>query len=80
MIKSKLCSSMLAVAVISTWGGPAMAYIDPGSGSAIMSALLGLFVAMGVVFKTYWYKFKSLFSSKAKDVVKEESTIQDSVS
>ena len=39
-----------------------MAYIDPGSGSAIMSAIIGLFVATGMVVKTYWYKIKSFFT------------------
>ena len=38
----------------------AFAYIDPGSGSAIMSAVIGFFVAVGLVVKTYWYKLKSL--------------------
>jgi len=41
----------------------ASAYIDPGSGSAIMSAIIGFFVALGIAVKTYWYKLKSLFSS-----------------
>lgn len=41
---------------------PAMAYIDPGSGSAIMSAIIGFFVAIAMAVKTYWYKIKSLFS------------------
>ncbi len=44
-----------------------MAYIDPGSGSAIMSAIIGLFVATSMAIKTYWYKIKSLFSSKKAD-------------
>jgi hypothetical protein len=43
---------------------PAMAYIDPGSGSAIMSAIVGFFVAIAMVIKTYWYKLKSLFTRK----------------
>lgn len=38
---------------------PAFAYIDPGSGSAILSMLIGLFVALGVVVKTFWYKILS---------------------
>ena len=46
---------------------PAYAYIDPGSGSAIMSVIIGFFVAAGLVVKTYWYKFKSLFTGKKKD-------------
>ncbi|VAW41160.1 hypothetical protein MNBD_GAMMA01-398 [hydrothermal vent metagenome] len=40
----------------------ASAYIDPGSGSAIMSAIIGFFVAIGIALKTYWYKIKSLFT------------------
>jgi len=43
---------------------PVMAYIDPGSGSAIMSAIIGFFVATGLVIKTYWYKIKSFFTRK----------------
>ena len=54
----------LPVTVIALWAAPAMAYLDPGSGSAIMSALIGLFVAIGLTIKTYWYKFKSLFKGK----------------
>jgi len=45
---------------------PVHAYIDPGSGSAIMSAIIGFLVAAGLAVKTYWYKLKSLFSSKKK--------------
>jgi len=43
------------------------AYIDPGSGSAIMSAIIGIFVAIGLAIKTYWYKFKSFFVRKKED-------------
>lgn len=49
------------------WVQPAMAYIDPGSGSAIMSAIIGFFVAAGLVIKTYWYKLKSIFMGKRND-------------
>lgn len=40
----------------------AFAYIDPGSGSAIMSAIIGFFVAIGLVIKTFWYKIKAFFT------------------
>ena len=42
---------------------PVYAYIDPGSGSAILSAIIGFFVAIGIAIKTYWYKIKSMFKS-----------------
>jgi len=44
---------------------PAYAYLDPGTGSALLSAIIGVFVAAGIAIKTYWYKFKSLFSKKS---------------
>jgi hypothetical protein len=49
------------VILLAFWVQPAMAYIDPGSGSAIMSAVIGIFVAVGLAVKTYWYKLKALF-------------------
>ena len=50
---------------------PSFAYIDPGSGSAIMSMIIGFFVAIGVILKTFWYKIKSIFrisQNKKKDI------------
>jgi hypothetical protein len=44
-----------------------MAYTDRGSGSAIMSAIIGLFIAVVLVIKTYHFKLKSLFTGKASD-------------
>lgn len=50
----------------------AQAYIDPGSGSAIMSAIIGGIVAIGVVIKTYWYKIKSFFTGSKNTFEEEE--------
>ena len=47
------------------------AYIDPGSGSAIMSAIIGFFVAIGLVIKTFWYKIKSFFTGKKPEKDKD---------
>lgn len=43
-----------------------MAYIDPGSGSALMSAVIGFCVAVGMVVKTYWYKLVHFFKKMTK--------------
>lgn len=48
------------------------AYIDPGSGSAIMSAIIGFLVAIGLALKTYWYKIKFFFGFKGERVESEE--------
>ena len=60
-MKSVLVSVFIMLFTVSL---PAMAYIDPGSGSAIMSAVIGFIVAIGLAVKTYWYKLKSLFTGK----------------
>ena len=53
-------------AVLVTACLPAFAYIDPGSGSAIMSLIIGFFVALGLTVKTYWYKLKALFTRQTR--------------
>ena len=50
---------------------PAYAYLDPGTGSAIISAMIGFFVVAGVTVKTYWYKFKDLFKSEKSNKSKD---------
>jgi hypothetical protein len=58
---------ILALMLFVLWTQPAFAYLDPGSGSAIMSVIIGFFVAIGVLIKTFWYKIKSFFGiSKTK--------------
>ncbi len=39
----------------------ALAYLDPSTGSMIISAIVGLFASVALAVKTYWYKLKSLF-------------------
>ena len=37
------------------------AYIDPGSGGAIITAILGFFAAIGYTLRKYFYKLKNFF-------------------
>ena len=48
--------NMMPGIIIILFPVPALAYIDPGSGSAIASAIIGIFVALSMTIKTYWYK------------------------
>ena len=43
------------------------AYLDPSTGSLILSAIVGLLATIGLALKTYWYKFKSLFRGSTPD-------------
>lgn len=46
----------------------AYAYIDPGSGSIITSAIIGFFAAIAYTFRKTFYRIKDkLFGAPAKD-------------
>lgn len=55
--------SLVGLVLLGLVSPSAFAYIDPGSGSAIVSAIIGFFVAIGMAVKTYWYKIKSFFGA-----------------
>ena len=60
------CPSLRGIpllAAISLWllAPAAQAYLDPSTGSLILSAIVGLLATIGLAIKTYWYKLKSLF-------------------
>lgn len=40
------------------------AYIEPGSASMILQAILGGLIGVGVALKVYWYKIKEKFFRK----------------
>lgn len=63
--------------ILALAASPAYAYIDPGSGSAIMSAIVGFFVAIGLALKTYWYKLKALFVRTDKAQLTPETPAQN---
>jgi hypothetical protein len=47
---------------------PAWAYLDPGTGSMIISAIVGLFATVGLALKTYWYKIKAFMRKDSADL------------
>lgn len=40
---------------------PAWAYLDPSTGSMVISAIVGLFASLALGIKTYWYRLKRIF-------------------
>lgn len=57
----------LAILLVLSFPNTAHAYIDPGSGSAIMSAIIGFFVVIGLTIKSFWYKIKAFFTGGSKN-------------
>jgi len=56
----------------------AFAYVDPGSGSVIVTTILGLIAAIGYTFRKYFYKVKRMITGKkAEEDQDEEDQDQD---
>ena len=45
----------------------AFAYVDPGSGSVIVTTILGLIAAVGYTCRKYFYKIKRKFVTKDEE-------------
>lgn len=69
------CALLLAVfCSLAGLATEAQAYLDPSTGSMILSAIVGIFATIGLAVKTYWYKLKNLLKGKQPPVVPESKT------
>ena len=56
----------LLVLVIAVFSPPAHAYLDPSTGSMIVTAIVGIIASIGLAIRTYWYRLKSFFKGGKK--------------
>jgi hypothetical protein len=56
----------MLLAFLST-ASPAYAYLDPGTGSMLVSAVIGVAAAVGLALKMFWYRIVGLFRGKRDD-------------
>jgi amino acid permease len=61
----------LALALLLVSPG-AFAYLDPSTGSMVVSAIVGIIASVALALKTYWYRIKGFF----KRGVKKDSSAQ----
>lgn len=63
--------------VLSLLPSPAFAYLDPGTGSAILQGILGALAAIAVALKLYWHKLLRLLGIRKKidDPAKETKDV-----
>ena len=55
------------------FSGPAHAYLDPGTGSIILQAIVGT-IAVGMVsIKLYWYRIKNFFKNRTPEEPKDSN-------
>jgi len=55
--------ALVLVACLSI-GSPAYAYLDPGTGSMLISAVLGVAAAVALAVKMFWYRLIGFFRGK----------------
>lgn len=48
-------------ALLLAFSPAAFAYLDPSTGSMVVSAIVGIFASIALALKTYWYKIKGFF-------------------
>lgn len=58
---------VLLVAGLAT-ASPAHAYLDPSTGSMIISALIGIVAALALALKMFWYRSAGLLRSAARQL------------
>ncbi len=61
IVETVSLSTILAFAMMSN----AHAYIDPGSGSVLTTAIIGFFAAIAYTFRKYFYKLKNLITGRS---------------
>lgn len=59
---------VLVLAGLLSIAPPAHAYLDPGTGSMLVSALIGLAAAVALGLKMFWYRLLGLFRGKGRAV------------
>ena len=57
-----------ALAAVLSIAPPAHAYLDPGTGSMLLSALIGLAAALALGLKMFWYRLVGLFRGRGSAV------------
>jgi hypothetical protein len=54
----------VALLAVLSLASPAYAYLDPGTGSMLVSAVIGVAAAVGLALKMFWYRVIGLFRGK----------------
>jgi hypothetical protein len=62
MTHKKMIPQLVLLALLAAVSAPAFAYLDPSTGSMIISAIIGVFATLVIAAKTYWYRLKRFFN------------------
>ena len=54
-------TALLMLLALLSYAPPSFAYLDPGTGSMIVSAIVGLIATVTLAAKTWWYRIRRFF-------------------
>ena len=57
---------IVAAILFAAMSGQAFAYLDPGSGSVLTTAIVGFFAAIAYTFRKYFYKIKDRLTGQSR--------------
>jgi len=66
MTVSRVLRVVLVLVACLSIAAPAHAYLDPGTGSMLVSALIGVAAAVALALKIFWYRLVSWFRGKRR--------------
>ena len=66
MTFSRAFRVMIVLAASLSIASPAYAYLDPGTGSMLLSAVFGVAAAVALAVKMFWYRIVGLFRGKKR--------------
>ena len=69
--RNPICLMAISAALILP--STAYAYVDPGSGSVIVTTVLGVFAAIGYTLRKYFYKIRRALFGSAADADEQDS-------
>jgi hypothetical protein len=62
----RLVRVVIALAVFLSLASPAYAYLDPGTGSMLLSAVFGVVAAVALAVKMFWYRLVGFFRGRKR--------------
>lgn len=68
----ELPAALFAALLLLALARPAEAYLDPGTGSIVLQAVIATIAAAAVAVRLYWTRLKSLFGRKRAGVEEEK--------
>ena len=66
MALSRILQVACVLAACLAVASPAEAYLDPGTGSMLLSAIIGVAAAVGLAVKMFWYRLIGLIRGKPR--------------